>query len=269
MTTYLGTVSCDLHKCASRVRVSISRLGAIPLAVKASLNNFPRNMFLKGTTVEVEQCSHDGRKFRVTKVFEALDPTKEVNVNVSFNISAENAEAFRKGQTMPSSFTGKAMSHDRVRFFLNECYYNTGCKKDAMRNILKRAFDLGQGHSPAYMAGSYGGFYIICRPSQFARFMIYRNEAGQKNGFMDLQAKLYQPKPPRSPFDDLAEKTGVKIGDVMAVAGALNLSGCDVESALRAEDCDGPPEVDVSKNKYCDLGHQVDTWAGGKPSDPC
>lgn len=257
MTKYLGRVTCDFGLQSAYVRVEVPGRSpnSIPLSVKATRNGFDRNYFTKGRNVEVERNPLDGRKFRVIKVFEALDPTKEIKRHpstVKFDIYAESAEAFRKEHPMPSSFTGKAMSHDRVKFFLGECYYNSGCKRDAMRDVLKKAFDLGHGHSLSLMKNEYGGFWIVCRPSQFARFTIYRNEANQKNGFVDLQTVLYQPAPSRSPFDELADKSGVEIGNVMLVAAALDLSGCDVKEALINGKCreDTNLEVDVSKNKH-------------------
>lgn len=37
---------------------------------------------------------------------------------------------------------------------------------------------------------------IICRPEQFARFIVLRNSRGMKNGIKCLDAKLYRPLPP-------------------------------------------------------------------------
>ncbi len=248
MTFYLGTVSCDLHPCSSLVRVSILGPDNIPLSVKASLGGYPRNLFKQTVTVEVEQTWEcHGRQFRVTHVYEAVKKPSEVHGgNFPFTIHVKDAEAFRKEQTM---FTSKTMSHDRVRFFISDNYYNTQHKKETLLDVLKQSFDLNKAPLGHYMAGCYGGFYIICRPSQFARFLIFRNAAGIKNGFIDLQADLYVPEPKLSPFDALSKKAGVDPTSVKKVVNAMGLGRNDVETALE-DDGDGPPAIDVSMNKY-------------------
>ena len=79
-----------------------------------------------------------------------------------------------------------AMSHDRVRFRL--AYRD--CRTSGMLDVLRRAFDIDEtefsGIFKRYYEDPNGGQTIICRPSQFARFLIYRNEAGFKNGFKAL-----------------------------------------------------------------------------------
>ena len=55
---------------------------------------------------------------------------------------------------------------------------------------------------PGNKAQYFGSVEFVCRPSQFARFLIMRNEAGMKNGFKELYPKLIEaPKPIRSPID--------------------------------------------------------------------
>jgi hypothetical protein len=120
-----------------------------------------------------------------------------------------------------------------------------------MQEVLKKAFDMSMRYSQGYMAGTYDGFYIICRPSQFARFVIYRNEVGQKNGFMDLQAKLFTPEPKKTPMEALAARAGVDPYLAQRVIRAMGMGDCDLKAYISsAEDCDGPPEVDVSMNKH-------------------
>lgn len=252
MTTYLGKVSYDLYKHATRVRVNIPGTDGIPLSVKAIIGNHSRNLFTKGRAVEVEQAQHDGRLFRVTKVFAALDNSVEITCN--FHVRVPNADAFKKDNTMTygtKNWQGN-MSYDRVRFFLSDCYYNSGCKRDAMRAVLNKAFGLSCDHSAQYMASTYGGFYIICRPSQFARFMVYRNEAGQKNGFMDLQVKLFTPEPPKDVYTLLAEKAGITRDQAKRATHALCFSGrSEVEERMGDNACnDEPSEIDVSMNKH-------------------
>ena len=81
-----------------------------------------------------------------------------------------------------------SMSRDRVRFKLG----GRAMWMVADRGILsidlraaQRAFNL----SPESVH-NYDQITIICRPSQFARFLIYRNEMGSRNDFKDLEAIL-------------------------------------------------------------------------------
>lgn len=120
-----------------------------------------------------------------------------------------------------------------------------------MRSVLAQAFGMTGHQSGQYMTGAYGGFFIVCRPSQFARFLIFRNEAGIKNGFMDLQATLYVPEPPRDIYTILAEKAGITRDQAKRGALALGFSGRRaLEDQMGETVCDGPPEIDVSRNKY-------------------
>ncbi len=78
------------------------------------------------------------------------------------------------------------MSHDRVRFYLG---YRQ-CNNSKIADILYRAFGIDATEFAGIFRRGYsdpdGGQVIVCRPSQFARFLIYRNEAGMTNGFKNL-----------------------------------------------------------------------------------
>jgi len=87
------------------------------------------------------------------------------------------------------------MSKDRVRFTLGRNGH--GVEAGAL-NAARRAFKL----SPeAYERAKYGEVTIICRPSQFAQFLIWRNENGAKNGFQELNAKLLPMQSESKVFD--------------------------------------------------------------------
>jgi hypothetical protein len=73
------------------------------------------------------------------------------------------------------------MSRDRVKFTIP---YNFGSQGPA-RQAFKKAFGV---HMPSSLP--WQGMTVICRPSQFARFLIYRNEDGGRNGFKELNATL-------------------------------------------------------------------------------
>ncbi len=59
------------------------------------------------------------------------------------------------------------------------------------KEVLTKAFNMKL-HEPAeLMDANPGGFWITCRPSQFARFIVYRHEAGEcVNGIKDLKPKI-------------------------------------------------------------------------------
>lgn len=159
----------------------------------------------------------------------------------------------KKGETMfnkrkPSG----APSRDRVRFHLGYQYL----QNKAIEAVLLNAFGIGPCDLTSLKGQSNGcGFDIICRPSQFARFLIFRNAAGISNGFKDLQPALYVPEPPRDGFDMLASAAGIDKCEVINVADALGLTAKDVECRLRRQQethCRHETTViDVSKNPYC------------------
>ncbi len=208
MTLYLGTVSCDLHKCAACVRVSIPGTDGIPLSVKAVLGNYPRHLFKRNVTVEVEQAQHDGRMFRVTRVFEAMK--KPVTIARNFNIPVPDAETLKKEQAM-------AMSKDRVRFYIGHRYFD---QTRELCTILRKAFDMSTSESEK-LINSGEGFWITCRPSQFARFMIYRNAAGITNGFMDLKAELINAPNDENYYSILSRQLDIPRSTVKKVVLAL------------------------------------------------
>ncbi len=81
------------------------------------------------------------------------------------------------------------MSRDRVEFTLGG--YSGGTV--AMEACIKAAIEtLGIDHSTAVKACRVGGSPVVvrARPSQFARFLILRNEYGGVNDFKGLKAKL-------------------------------------------------------------------------------
>lgn len=86
-----------------------------------------------------------------------------------------------------------SMSKDRVHFYANAD--KLGDRK--YRNLLATAFGLTEREIPWSVPSQIVDgvverqqFKIICRPSQFARFLIWRNEAGFTNDFKGLDAKL-------------------------------------------------------------------------------
>lgn len=91
-------------------------------------------------------------------------------------------------------------SHDRVKFFLYSHRVEVNRKK--FHDLLSYAFDMDcSGHQFENMLRPHPqfgheacGITIVCRPSQFARFLIKRNEVGFANGFKELHAELFIPE---------------------------------------------------------------------------
>lgn len=84
------------------------------------------------------------------------------------------------------------MSKDRVKLTLAYYYFND----PAHIQVVRKAFGLSPDDiSLARKMTGYGivdrtGLRVICRPSQFARFLILRNDAGKQNQFKELAPSL-------------------------------------------------------------------------------
>lgn len=87
-----------------------------------------------------------------------------------------------------------AKSQDRVRFQLQAYYFTC----PGIRGLLRSSFQLDgmAGNELAHKADTYGHVVIVCRPSQFARFLIYREKEGMQNMFKELKAELFTPAIP-------------------------------------------------------------------------
>jgi len=150
-----------------------------------------------------------------------------------------------------------SMSHDRVKFYLDHQYLRT----NGIGGVLKESFGMDNNdvtdmcqaagirpHRLSYE--SWGGVWIVCRPSQFARFLIYRDEAGIKNGFKDLKPELFVPEPKLSVYEKMADKlkTGTEdVKDFCDVLGITEEYATDLYN--RKPESKKSKEIDVSLNK--------------------
>ena len=132
------------------------------------------------------------------------------------------------------------MSEDRVRFFLHFRYY----QQMGMNNVLCRAFGMDLDTVQELRRANDGGFWIVCRPSQFARFMIYRDAAGINNGFKDLNAVLTEPCKPATIAEALSAEFGQSTGFFCAVLKHVGVNGHDPAS----HSCQPADEVQVWAN---------------------
>ena len=122
-------------------------------------------------------------------------------------------------------------SKDRIEFVLPSRYYYyakgfshssstlaNGMSDSNCAKVLEKSFGLGRYRSHQLFKQNPDHFRIICRPSQFARFIVYRNEFGDcVNGIKDLNPKIIA-KP--NMFSDLERATGVPARDVELVLQA-------------------------------------------------
>lgn len=136
-------------------------------------------------------------------------------------------------------------SMDRIKFFLPCRYFqprqhmNNMCRAKCL-GILVKAFGFTGGAWEEIMRGQPQGFWIVCRPSQFGRFIVYRHVYGDCiNGIRDLQPDVMMEP---DLFGDIAEDVGICRRDVSAVARAL---GADNE-----RNGWGPDVIDVSQNRH-------------------
>lgn len=146
-----------------------------------------------------------------------------------------------------------AVSRDRVKFYLPRKYWSDDSwkssknrfPKEKMIPLLGRAFGMTGCECRDLMEHNWDGFYITCRPSQFARFLVYRNEANEcVNGFVELRAKLvdenYEEEAP-----DLYSTIAKDIGLSKHVVERVIKSLCNVHESYAAPKVKG---INVSKN---------------------
>lgn len=92
-----------------------------------------------------------------------------------------------------------AMSGDRVKFTIPVCRLTTSSQAISYRKVCKEVFGL---HFASFPESGYEDCVtIICRPSQFARFLIARHREGVQNMFSELNPVLFTPKNYSSEFD--------------------------------------------------------------------
>lgn len=175
----LGRVSCDMHRCATYARINVPAWDGGPhLSIKATITGFTKNQFTKGTVVEVERNPVDGRRFRVTTVFQDAD------------------------EECP---WGDVCEPDDkiVRFWLGRRYFDDVEMGNRMRDVLRDA--LGFNNIEANRATTEKGCWVTCRESQFARFLIERNMRCLPNLFQELRVE-YHSKPKPSPEIDVSDR---------------------------------------------------------------
>ena len=142
-------------------------------------------------------------------------------------------------------------SRDRVKFFLPSRYFvrnrsrnSNGMDRRDCQDVLHQAFNIGDDRSRDLFEREPEGFWIVCRPSQFARFIVLRAQviarAGGVNGISDLQTSLFVPDE-RPPRERLAALAGIEPGEAGRVLHHLGLGPKDVERLLKQRGIDECP----------------------------
>ena len=140
-------------------------------------------------------------------------------------------------------------SKDRIKFYLPARYFTTnftanGMNEKKCRSILRKAFRLSCDASARLMDSNPGGFWIVCTPSQFAHFIVYRNEDGEcVNGIRDLEPTLFRQV---SFYERLARQFCIGEDTVKGLARALGYENGDDSHVARCRS----DSIDVSKNEF-------------------
>lgn len=258
MTTpkrYSGRVNYTPLPQSCYVRVNIPQDDGIPLSIKATFLDYNWRDFKKDDRVEVERSSkHDARHFRITRLLKEVlpkeeNPCSEIYLEVSdtvqrqCNITVRDKEDFLR-QQHAVFFREKTMSKDRVRFWLGEQYL----RHNSIYDVLDKAFDLCEIRARTVSKScAENGFWIICCPDQFARFLIYRNAAGGlKNGFMDLQATLFIPETPDY-YTQMAHQHNIPRETVKAIVLSLGYGHDWLKGRMSDRVTGWPMVIDVSQ----------------------
>lgn len=93
------------------------------------------------------------------------------------------------------------MSGDRVRIVIPERYLNIPAVQRAMQGAFGLTSEEVRCLPRSKDRYANDGLEVICRPSQFARFVILRNEYGGNNSIKDLQPELFVPAISAQPLD--------------------------------------------------------------------
>lgn len=129
------------------------------------------------------------------------------------------------------------ISRDRILFRLPERYFqnyqtSNGFRRATMVQVLITAFNMQRNEVNQLMDRHPGGFNIMCRPSQFGRFIVLRCDANEGiNGIKDLIPKIVQEAPPsrrKQIIDVIRSRHSMATNDVCAVIGELeNMNALD------------------------------------------
>ncbi len=145
------------------------------------------------------------------------------------------------------------MSKDRVEFYLPPRYFQTaaghnGFARMTMQKILRGAFDMDFTESADLMKAYPHGFGIQCRPSQFARFIVYRHDADEGiNGVRDLKPSLIPGKCVVE-ADDVCQRIAQELGYSVSLVRRI---ACKLGNADYGEDTNYVAHVADRPHQEC------------------
>lgn len=200
------------------------RQDGIPLYLKAPFGNFKYTDFCQGDIVTVGRTPGGGGDWRVVGIYKIITNQGDSDM---------------------------AQSKDRVKFFLAPRYFqikqtSNGMCRSTCIEILRRAFGPPPGPTvgntwATEMAKHSGGFWITCRPSQFARFIVYRCDADECiNGVKDLNPTLVDAE--SDLYEELGKQFSIPRSMVRDLALALGYADGDDGHAVQQQ------SIDVSGN---------------------
>jgi hypothetical protein len=138
------------------------------------------------------------------------------------------------------------------RYFLDKCNHHNGMQKQDMAVAFEKAFGVSQMAFMQLTSENKHGFDIICRPSQFGRFMVFRYEIGYGiNGMKDLEPKLMVPEDMPA---KIARVSGICREHVEKVINTLKFEGMKFDERCEEEYQNATRvrgvgvTIDVSKN---------------------
>jgi hypothetical protein len=214
--------------------VGVPQDNGTTLSIKATFTGFSREDLVKYTWVELQRTDkNDARKYKVTRYFD-----QPVEPEVSGDCDAVKSCVDSYGEPNWGQ-------DDRVKFYLGGQYLS-GSTFGLVQSILWKAFGLKPYETnswevtPSYSQSSYQctGKWVICRPDQFARFLIHRDDNGIPNGFKDLKSKLVKAQPKKDCYRLVSEICGrdgkgpANASGVKRVCDALGLSKEDVDRIM-------------------------------------
>jgi hypothetical protein len=174
-----ATVSCAASPQACHVRCKIGRPGDIPVSIKAGFKSTDRPLLTEGTLVVVGRTDPvDATKYRVVRI---VQETWE-----------STPYPHQEGKTEVPAKPAAAAQPRLIRFFMAPKYFQphdtqSGMRREVAVRIFARAFGMPDQDVLTYMRSHSEGFFVHCRPGQFAGFIVLRHKEGKCiNGIRDL-----------------------------------------------------------------------------------
>lgn len=157
---------------------------------------------------------HDGEDFFTPKrpIYEALTlPAARFmrDVNNHLRVYIEEVQLVLKSKVITEGDHEVPMSHDRVEFVLGPFVQNNSAAQAAIRAATE-AFNLNDGEIRT-LHGFGSAIQFRVRPSQFARFLILRNNYGGTNDFKGLDPKLVPEVVPPAVMDVADRRNAVSL----------------------------------------------------------